>query len=189
MDEIVPERRRELIREWLGAEGFLAIDQLARRFGVSTMTIHRDVDRLARAGLARKVRNGVTPVVDDSAQASASQARCAMCGKLVPPRTAWVVTSNDGEQWRACCAHCGLLRLHHVAGRQSVLAVDFLYGQMVNAFQATFVMGSDVTVCCVPSVLCFATRHDADRFRQGYGGELLDFDAAMAAMADAHHPR
>jgi hypothetical protein len=33
------------------------------------------------------------------------------------------------------------------------------------------------------------TRHDADRFRQGYGGELLDFDAAMAAMADAHHPR
>jgi hypothetical protein len=105
----------------------------------------------------------------------------------VPARTAWVVTPNEGEQWQACCAHCGLLGLHHATGAQSVLAAEFLYGQMVNAYQATFVLGSDVTLCCVPSVLCFATRHDAERYGIGFGGELLDFQAALAAMADSHH--
>ena len=187
MDSRLPDRRRAEILEWLNERGSLTIDALAERFGVSTMTIHRDIDRLASDGLVRKVRGGVLPATDEPARAAATQARCAMCGKAVPRRTAWVVTPNEGEQWQACCAHCGLLRLHHATGRQSVLAADFLYGQMVNAYQATFVLGSDVTLCCVPGVLCFASRQDAERFRQGFGGELLDFAGAMAAVADAHH--
>lgn len=187
MDNRLPEKRRARILEWLDERGSLTIEELAGHFGVSAMTIHRDIDRLARDGMVRKVRGGVMPAVDDPARTATGQGRCAMCGKLAPRRTAWVVTSNDGEQWQACCAHCGLLRLHHATGRQSVLAADFLYGQMVNAYQATFVLGSDVTLCCVPGVLCFASRQDAERFRQGFGGELLDFAGAMAAVADAHH--
>ena len=187
MNEMLPEQRRALILERLNERGSLTIDELARQFGVSAMTIHRDIDRLARDGLARKVRGGVLPAASDPNQPPGGQARCAMCGKTVPRRTAWVVTPNEGDQWQACCAHCGLLRLHHVPGRQLVLAADFLYGQMVNAYQATFVLGSDVTLCCVPSVQVFATRHDAQRYQQGFGGELLVFDEALAAMGESHH--
>ena len=186
MDSRLPDRRRAEILEWLNERGSLTIEALAERFGVSAMTIHRDIDRLAADGAVRKVRGGVLPAADP-AQGSPTQARCAMCGKAVPRRTAWVVTPNEGEQWQACCAHCGLLRLHHATGRQSVLAADFLYGQMVNAYQATYVLGSDVTLCCVPSVLCFATRHDAERYARGFGGELLDFPAALAAVGESHH--
>lgn len=192
MNELLPEQRRAQILQWLNERGPLTIDELAHQFGVSAMTIHRDIDRLAGDGLARKVRGGVLPAADHLIQ-SGGQARCAMCGKVAPRRTAWVVTPDEGDQWQACCAHCGLLRLHHATGRlhatgrQSVLAADFLYGQMVNAYQATYVLGSDVTLCCVPSVLVFATRHDAERYARGFGGELLDFPSALAAVGESHH--
>lgn len=187
MDEVLPEQRRAQILEWLNERGSLTIDELARQFGVSSMTIHRDIDRLEKDGLARKVRGGVMPAADAPGQVTPAPGRCAMCGKPAPRRTAWIATTDQGEQWQACCAHCGLLRLHHATGRQSVLAADFLFGQMVNAYQATFVLGSDVTLCCVPGVLCFATRHDAERYARGFGGELLDFREALAAMGDSHH--
>ena len=46
----------ELLVE-LGSAG---LDDLAQRFGVSRMTIHRDLDDLETAGLLRKVRGGAT---------------------------------------------------------------------------------------------------------------------------------
>ena len=186
-DEMLPEERRRLITEWLSERRSLSIGELARRFGVSTMTIHRDVDRLAREGVARKTRGGVLAAEEGADASPWPLGRCAMCGKRVPRRAAWVATPESGEQWQACCPHCGLLQLSHATGRQSALAADFLYGRMVNVYEATFVVGSDVTLCCVPSELCFATRHDAERYRQGFGGELLDFGAALAAVGEAHH--
>ena len=183
MANLLAVERREMIVDRLREERSVSIEALAREFGVSMMTIHRDIDRLEMEGRARKVRGGV--MAAEIPQSTSSE--CAMCGKRVPRRTAWVITSEEGEQWQACCAHCGLLRLAHATGRQSVLATDFLYGRMVNAYLAAFVLGSDVDLCCVPGVLCFATRHDAERFRRGFGGELLDFAGALAAVSDSHH--
>lgn len=40
------------------ARGVARIDELADRFGVSTMTIHRDLDHLHAQGMLRKVRSG-----------------------------------------------------------------------------------------------------------------------------------
>ncbi len=51
-------RRRAHIVELVTAQGSMRIDALADRFGVSTMTIHRDLDHLDRRGLLRKVRSG-----------------------------------------------------------------------------------------------------------------------------------
>jgi DeoR/GlpR family transcriptional regulator of sugar metabolism len=57
--------RRELIRDEVVATGTVRIDELARRFGVTVMTIHRDLNVLEGEGWVRKVRGGA--VADPSA--------------------------------------------------------------------------------------------------------------------------
>ncbi|WP_167759407.1 DeoR/GlpR family DNA-binding transcription regulator [Mycobacterium sp. PS03-16] len=50
--------RRSEIVEFVKARGGARIDELADVFGVSTMTIHRDLDHLHARGMLRKVRSG-----------------------------------------------------------------------------------------------------------------------------------
>lgn len=50
--------RRSEIVELVRVRGGVRIDELADRFGVSTMTIHRDLDHLDARGMLRKVRSG-----------------------------------------------------------------------------------------------------------------------------------
>ena len=52
--------RKRAIVEALTAKGSASVEDMAERFGVSRMTIHRDLDELAAAGLVRKVRGGAT---------------------------------------------------------------------------------------------------------------------------------
>jgi DeoR/GlpR family transcriptional regulator of sugar metabolism len=52
------ERRRSQIVDVVRAQGRVRIDDLASHFGVSTMTIHRDLDHLHAQGSLRKVRSG-----------------------------------------------------------------------------------------------------------------------------------
>lgn len=54
------ETRREQILDFLCERETASLDELARRFGVSKMTIHRDVDRLVEMRCVRRVRGGVT---------------------------------------------------------------------------------------------------------------------------------
>jgi DeoR/GlpR family transcriptional regulator of sugar metabolism len=50
--------RRSEIVALVQARGGVRIDELADRFGVSAMTIHRDLDHLDAQGMLRKVRSG-----------------------------------------------------------------------------------------------------------------------------------
>ena len=50
--------RRTRIREDALARGYVAIDELAETFGVSAMTVHRDLDSLVEEGWLLKVRGG-----------------------------------------------------------------------------------------------------------------------------------
>jgi DeoR/GlpR family transcriptional regulator of sugar metabolism len=52
--------RRERIRERVAEHGFVRIEELADEFGVSGMTIHRDLEELEQQGWLRKVRGGAT---------------------------------------------------------------------------------------------------------------------------------
>jgi DeoR/GlpR family transcriptional regulator of sugar metabolism len=54
------EDRRHEIVELLVEQGTASLDDLAARFGVSKMTVHRDLDMLEGQGLLRKVRGGAT---------------------------------------------------------------------------------------------------------------------------------
>jgi DeoR family fructose operon transcriptional repressor len=53
-----PEERLGKVRELISERGAVRIDQLAADFGVSEMTIRRDLDELEALGVARRVRGG-----------------------------------------------------------------------------------------------------------------------------------
>ncbi|UCM91068.1 DeoR/GlpR family DNA-binding transcription regulator [Streptomyces marincola] len=55
-----PELRRVAMRRQVAEAGFVRVDALARRYGVSIMTVHRDLDELERRGFLHKVRGGAT---------------------------------------------------------------------------------------------------------------------------------
>lgn len=53
-----PEERIGDLRDLIAERGAVRIDELARDFGVSEMTIRRDLDELEALGFARRVRGG-----------------------------------------------------------------------------------------------------------------------------------
>lgn len=52
--------RQQVIAEYVASHGSAAVSDLVELTGVSLMTVHRDVDELARRGLLRKFRGGVS---------------------------------------------------------------------------------------------------------------------------------
>lgn len=57
-----PSERHDAITELVLSTGTMRIEELADRFGVSTMTVHRDLDTLEARGILRKSRGVVTAV-------------------------------------------------------------------------------------------------------------------------------
>lgn len=55
-----PELRRGAMRRQVAETGFVRVDVLARDYGVSIMTVHRDLDELEKLGFLHKVRGGAT---------------------------------------------------------------------------------------------------------------------------------
>ena len=186
MTDMIPSGRQQQIVAWLETEQRLTIKQLVDRFDVSGMTIHRDLDRLAEKGLVTKVHGGVELAVTEKPMMTGT-AVCHLCGGGVMDRTAFTVMKQGGEKLFACCPHCGLLLLQQVEGVDSALTPDFLHGRRINVFQAYFVIGSEVRVCCLPSTICFATQLEAEKFQRGFGGDVFDFESAEAHLRDCHH--
>jgi len=52
--------RQTNIADFILANGFVTVDELTEKFNISRMTVHRDLDDLARAQLIQKVRNGAS---------------------------------------------------------------------------------------------------------------------------------
>lgn len=62
--------RRQLIAEAVMAEGTMRIEELTDRFGISLMTVHRDLDDLENRGLLRKTRGLVSAAPTSNIEAS-----------------------------------------------------------------------------------------------------------------------
>jgi DNA-binding IscR family transcriptional regulator len=164
--------REKKIIEILQKQGSASVQELAEACGVSSMTIHRELDKLAEAGLIQKKHGG-------AALAEPSPNQCAMCGKSVSERTVFIVQLESGEQKRACCAHCGLMIQNHAKGVQQSLTADYLRGHILSAGQAVYLLNSEMAVCCMPSVLTFGSRQDAEKFQTGFGGTIANMQEAV----------
>lgn len=73
-----PTVRREQVREHVLAEGFARVEDLAHRFEVSAMTMHRDLDALEAEGWLVKIRGGATANPSATVEAGVLQRRTAM---------------------------------------------------------------------------------------------------------------
>jgi len=176
--------REKKIVEILQKQGSASIQQLMEVFGVSNMTIHRELDKLAKAGIIQKKHGGVLLVTQSPAE-NANQ--CAMCNKPILERIVFIVRLESGEQKRTCCAHCGLMLQSETKSALQSLTADYLYGHMISANQAMYVLGSELAICCVPSVLSFGSRQDAEKFQNGFGGTIADIEEALQYLLGITH--
>ncbi len=177
--------REKKILELLQKQGGASIQELAGIFEVSTMTIHRDLNKLAEAGHIQKKHGGVT--LPEMLPGVSGEFLCAMCKKPVSERTVFIVQFENGEQKRACCAHCGLMIQSQSKGAWQSLTVDYLHGHMVSASQAFYIIGSEISICCVPSVLSFGSRQEAEKYQKGFGGSLMNMAAAIRHLQGMMH--
>ena len=173
--------RQRRILELVGSTGSVLVSDLVDEFGVSRMTINRDLEHLAGTGAVMKVYGGA---MSTARSGGPSPQGCLMCGMEVGGRTTMTLFHDAGAQSQACCPHCGLMLMSEHADVTSALAQDFIGGQMVNIRSATFLVEPDVTVCCVPTVLCFEQTSDAERFSHGFGGMLMTWEEAQVEVRD-----
>jgi nitrous oxide reductase accessory protein NosL len=185
--------RQQLTLDYLQENQTVTIRELQAHFDIPTATLYRDVRVLVDAGLAEKIRGGIT--LKSPGDSGMSPKICAHCGIHVMARNAFPIQLEDKKQICACCAHCGLVLLDQYPSAKSALAADFLYGNMINVRQATFVLESGVRLCCTPSVLCFGSLEEARKFHKGFGGRVASFEDALAEIRElmsldgnhAHH--
>jgi len=179
----IAHQRQEKILARLSEKETCTIQELAEQLSVSAMTIHRDLDKLSEQGEVVKVHGGA--MLRPSAMPTDAPSMCPMCQQRVREQLAFSLQFDDGSSRRACCPHCGLMMLN-MNTPDVMLATDFLHGNKVNALQAFYLIKPALQTCCSPAVISFISRNDAERFQQGFGGELMDFVAARDFLSSAH---
>lgn len=134
-----------------------------------------------------------------------SQPLCDFCRMPVPAQTAATVTVA-GVRHQVCDPRCALTHQSQTGAPTTLVGVtDFDTGQPLAPEQAVFLSGSDTTPDvgresprdpadpmyrewhrCLPSVLAFADREAAERFRARHGGVIQTL--AELGYADASGP-
>lgn len=209
---MLPLERREAIRRLLNEKRTLKISELSAMFGVSEMTIHRDINRLVEEGIAVKTFGGVTLAKPEPATrrtasypASAptghmekpepihafSAARrttvyetCVYCGKFVDPLLAYRIVRHDDTVETACCPHCGLLYHRNIQHHAAyALTQDHLTRTTVPAESSVYVIGAEAPAsCCRPAVVAIGDPAVAERFVRGFGGTVLSWREAIKTL-------
>jgi hypothetical protein len=126
---------------------------------------------------------------------------CEVCKRVIQTETSFRIARPDGSMRAVCCPRCGLAAVIQNGG-QALDAVDFATKKRVGAAEAIYLEGSDIMECCtatgfrstegayqkmaydrcMPSLLAFARREDAEMVRQKHGGNILSFDEARQSV-------
>lgn len=115
---------------------------------------------------------------------------CDVCRRPLREQTSFRIELKDGATEQVCCPRCGL---RFMSGRDDVLAAeaaDYETGERLAARKAFYVEGSSVHLCCgdltekdrsgaqydlvwdrcLPSLIAFETREEAEAFSRLNGG-------------------
>jgi DeoR family transcriptional regulator, copper-sensing transcriptional repressor len=183
-------RRREILK-LLKEQGEISIAEIVRRFSVSKMTAHRDLDQLERQKSLKRIfggavsfggEGGVGYSAHDTHGGDGRQQghTCMVCSRPVVQHLAYSLSVAGGEQRYACCAHCGVsAHLMLKDNVQMAMTVDFLSGRYHPSHRSHFVLGSMVAPCCLPSMLTFEDEAMAKRFQSAFGGEIGNLASAI----------
>jgi hypothetical protein len=127
---------------------------------------------------------------------------CEVCKRVLHNETAFRIAGSDGSIRAVCCPRCGLAAVI-LNGGQALDAVDFSTRKRIRAAEAIYLEGSDLMECCtnkagfrsdagtyekmnydrcMPSLLAFAKREDAEMVRQKHGGHILSLEAARQSV-------
>ena len=169
-------RQREILK-FVTQKGDATIEEIQQAVRISQATAYREAQTLNQAGLVSKIPGGISLIELPSKD-------CVQCGQESNARVSFRIEDKDGLTATACCAHCGLMALAKRRNVSSAMTTDFIHGTLLNARQAWYVLGSQVSLCCSPSVLSFLQRETAERFSRGFGGDVIDFASAQTKIKE-----
>ncbi|MCY8934072.1 DeoR family transcriptional regulator [Bacillus atrophaeus] len=175
---MLPINRQQKLIEWLKEEGALRIADISARFGVSEMTVYRDVNQLAKTKQVIKTSGGIA-LAENSSLPAANL--CSYCLKPVNHTYSVQLITVGQEVEQLCCAHCAFLRYEDKKEEVShLICKDFLLQTTVSAASAVFLLHAELDLhCCQPQAIPFASLDHAERFQKGFGGTICTFGKAL----------
>jgi hypothetical protein len=131
------------------------------------------------------------------------QGLCQVCDRMISEQTAFRIDTASGSV-HACCPACAIhFMMSHGATNDKAWATDFNSGRKIAASSAFYDEGGDVQYCtrhtssvergtegvsqrvydrCLPTMVAFASRADADAYRQQHGGHVVTYEEALAGL-------
>ncbi len=168
------ERRKKILE--LLREGEKTPKELASYFGVSLMTIYRDIKELEREGLIEK-EHGILRLKEKKEVVPKD---CIVCHKEIDGRFNVIFFLKDGKKVQTCCPHCGLMAFKTQGDNiEAVLMKDFISCNPINANACWYVVGASISPCCAPSAFAFVDKEVAEKFAKGFGGKVLPLKEAI----------
>ncbi len=126
---------------------------------------------------------------------------CEICGRGIMRQVEFRIETAHGTIY-ACCPTCAMHHIiNHPGEARKELATDFNSGRLIPARSAYYDMGGDVQYCtrhdpsiqrvpgqgvemrvydrCLPVLVAFASKGDAEAYQKQYGGRVVTFDQAL----------
>lgn len=178
---MLPMERLHRIKELIQTEHHLKIADLSEQFGVSQMTIHRDIKPLVKDGVVVKTFGGIMLAREEEKPKTNT---CIYCSGPLHTRLVYRLILVNNKIEMTCCAHCGLLRQRQL-GDEVVQSIckDFLTQTTVSAPLSYYIMDTSINIgCCQPQVLAFEYEEDANKFIKGFGGNVYTFNEAIETV-------
>ena len=108
--------------------------------------------------------------------------RCIVCGMDVSkyPHTGYMVETTDGKKYATCGVQCGLtLHLRFKDKWKSAKATDLLSNRPFDVEKGFYVYKSSVITDMAPGFIAFKRREDAEKFTNGFGGQVVTYEEAL----------
>jgi len=128
---------------------------------------------------------------------------CQVCGREVPSQTAFHLDTASGSV-ESCCPACALhYEIHHPGAVRAAFATDFNSRHLIPAQSAYYDEGGDTQYCtamhpaaergpqdvsmrvydrCLPTLVAFRTREDADSYQRQHGGGVLTYSQVLEGI-------